>query len=166
MRRYVMILGAALALLASACGGGPTDEEFKAELTKDGFFSDEQADCVVEKLHEAGINPGDLTDQALGDNDPPAEAVAITTECLLGGDLTDEMQDSVDEMVEDMSDGVGEGEPNAYGDDPALDRMWDGCEAGDMQACDDLYLDSPFGSEYEAFGNTCGNRSDGTEFCA
>ena len=42
-----------------------TDEDFKAELTKDGFFTDAQADCVVDKLNEVGINPGDLTDQAL-----------------------------------------------------------------------------------------------------
>jgi len=159
MRRYVMILGAAFALLVSACGGGAaTAEDLKEEMTKDGLITDEDADCIIDKLVEAGINPGDLTDGALGDNDPPPEVIGITTECLLGGSLTDDM--------EDMLDGPAEGEPNAYGDDPALDELWDGCEAGDMQACDDLYLDSPFGSEYEAYGNTCGNRSDGSEFCA
>lgn len=41
MRRYVMVLGAVFALLATACAGGATDEDFKAELTKDGMFSDE-----------------------------------------------------------------------------------------------------------------------------
>jgi len=27
-----------------------------------------------------------------------------------------------------------------------------------MVACDDLFIQSPVGSEYEAYGNTCGNR--------
>lgn len=48
--------------------------------------------------------------------------------------------------------------PCDYGDDPELDALWDGCQAGDGQACDDLYFDSPFGSRYEQFGNTCGDR--------
>jgi hypothetical protein len=47
---------------------------------------------------------------------------------------------------------------NTYGDDPELDALWDACAAGDNVACDDLYSQSPFGSEYEAFGDTCGER--------
>lgn len=50
---------------------------------------------------------------------------------------------------------------SAYGDDPALDALWDGCEQGDGSACDELYLTSPLGSEYESFALTCGGR--GTE---
>lgn len=46
----------------------------------------------------------------------------------------------------------------AYGDDAQLDRLWDSCAAGDALACDDLYLESPVGSEYEAYGDTCGER--------
>lgn len=49
-------------------------------------------------------------------------------------------------------------EANAYGDDPALDALWDDCDGGDLAACDQLFWDSPIGSEYEAFGNTCGER--------
>ena len=167
MRRYLMILVAALALLASACGGGATDEEFKAELTRDGVFTDDQADCVVDKLNAAGINPGDLTDQALGDDEPPAEALAITTECLFGDVLSDELQDEVDDIVNDISTGKeGDTSLGTYGDDPALDRMWDACEGGEMQACDDLFFESPVGSDYEAFGNSCGRRNEPAGFCA
>jgi len=162
MRRYVMVLGAVLALLATACAGGATDEDFKAELTKDGMFTDEQADCVVDKLNEAGINPGDLTDQALGDDDPPIEAIAITTECLMGG-LTDEMQDDVADI---MSRTEGDVSLGTYGDDPELDKLWDACEGGEMQACDDLFFQSPFGSDYEAFGNSCGRRNEPGGLCA
>ena len=42
--------------------------------------------------------------------------------------------------------------PMAYGDDPYFDRLWDECEAGDYDACDELFLESPIGSDYEAYG--------------
>ncbi|MDO5495014.1 MAG: hypothetical protein Q4G64_04815 [bacterium] len=44
----------------------------------------------------------------------------------------------------------------AYGSDRHLDELWDECEAGDMEACNDLYWSSPVSSEYEDFGSTCG----------
>jgi hypothetical protein len=47
---------------------------------------------------------------------------------------------------------------DGYGDDPHLDDLWDECAAGDGAACDSLYYQSPFGSEYEDFGDTCGRR--------
>jgi hypothetical protein len=54
----------------------------------------------------------------------------------------------------------------SYGDDPAFDALWDACEAGSGSACDDLYMDSPAGSEYEDFGLTCGNRVDFAVSCS
>lgn len=68
--------------------------------------------------------------------------VPLSCEDELGGEKVDE------------SDGEG----SSYGDDATLDALWDACEAGDGEACDDLYWGSPIGSEYEAFGNTCGER--------
>ncbi|WP_182353103.1 hypothetical protein [Flaviflexus huanghaiensis] len=50
----------------------------------------------------------------------------------------------------------------AYGDDPALDELWDACEAGDFEACDELWWDSPIDSDYEAFAETCGGRTEGS----
>ena len=58
------------------------------------------------------------------------------------------------------------GDAGSYGDDPELDALWDACEAEDWDACDDLYWDSPIDSEYEEFGDTCGNRTDGAQSCA
>lgn len=43
--------------------------------------------------------------------------------------------------------------PNAYGDDPFFDDLWDRCEADEFDACEDLYWESPFGSEYEAYAD-------------
>ncbi|HEY3438028.1 MAG TPA: hypothetical protein VGK35_10110 [Actinotalea sp.] len=55
---------------------------------------------------------------------------------------------------------------NAYGDDPTLDALWDACAGGDLAACDNLYDSSPVGSEYETFGDTCGNTTAGGNICA
>lgn len=56
--------------------------------------------------------------------------------------------------------------PDSYGDDAYLDQLWDRCEAGDGAACDELYWESPAGSEYEEFGDTCGRRfAPGETFC-
>jgi hypothetical protein len=52
-----------------------------------------------------------------------------------------------------------------YGSDPYLDRLWDECDDGDFISCDDLYDESPIGSEYEYFGDTCGNRNDPSGYC-
>lgn len=54
----------------------------------------------------------------------------------------------------------------SYGDDPALDALWDACEGGSGTACDDLYTESPAGSEYEDFGLTCGNRVEFAMYCS
>ena len=47
-------------------------------------------------------------------------------------------------------------EPFTYGDDPTLDALWDDCEAGDADACDELWSSAPADSEYEQFGYSCG----------
>lgn len=37
-------------------------------------------------------------------------------------------------------------------------ELYTNCANGDMYSCDDLYVISPAGSNYEAFGATCGGR--------
>jgi S1-C subfamily serine protease len=49
-------------------------------------------------------------------------------------------------------------EPDSYGDDADLDRLWDLCADGDMTACDELYWNSGFDTRYEDYGSTCGDR--------
>lgn len=55
---------------------------------------------------------------------------------------------------------------DTYGDNPQLDAMWDACDAGDDEACDELYRNSEFGSEYEEFGDTCAGRGRDGVWCA
>ena len=50
------------------------------------------------------------------------------------------------------------GDIAGYGDDTVFDLLWDGCETGNSQACDELYVTSPLGSGYEEFARTCGAR--------
>ena len=47
------------------------------------------------------------------------------------------------------------------GADERIARYRPACESGDMDACDELYFASEFGSEEEEFGATCGGRTDG-----
>lgn len=55
--------------------------------------------------------------------------------------------------------------PLGYGDDPALDALWDECTAGDLTSCDDLYAQSPGNSSYLDFGASCGNRGNDARWC-
>lgn len=57
-----------------------------------------------------------------------------------------------------FSDDPADDQRLGYGHDAVLDRLWDRCDAGDGEACDRLFEQSPVGSEYEEFGLTCGNR--------
>jgi hypothetical protein len=49
-------------------------------------------------------------------------------------------------------------EPGELGPDPVLDVYAQNCFGGDLQACDDLYYESPPMSGYEDYGSTCGGR--------
>ena len=67
---------------------------------------------------------------------------------------------------EDLYGGVsGAADFGRYGSDSYLDRLWDECDLGDFVSCDDLYLESPAGTAYEQFGDTCGNRNDPSGYC-
>ena len=61
--------------------------------------------------------------------------------------------------------GLGDLDRVGTGSAERLGILYDGCDAGDMQACDDLYLESPVGSPEEEFGDTCGNRNDPSGWC-
>lgn len=58
--------------------------------------------------------------------------------------------------------------PLDYGDDPALDDLWDQCAAADFDSCDALAVRSVAGSAYARFADTCGERNEPLtgELCA
>ena len=49
-------------------------------------------------------------------------------------------------------------EPTGLGSDPVMDEYAQQCYAGDMEACDDLFRESPIDSAYESYGGTCAGR--------
>ena len=57
--------------------------------------------------------------------------------------------------------------PDAYGDDPRLDSMQDDCEAGEMRACDLLFLSTRGGTDYEEVALSCGGTTEVSDsFCS
>jgi len=54
----------------------------------------------------------------------------------------------------------GEDPSDILGSDDALNDLANQCFQGDMHACDDLYLDTPVGSDLESYAQTCGGRSE------
>ncbi|WP_149202804.1 hypothetical protein [Actinotalea subterranea] len=79
---------------------------------------------------------------------------------------TTDTGDTGEDTGEDTGTDTGASE-GTYGSDPELDALYDACADGDNQACDDLYMESGFGTEYEEFGDTCGGRGRdaGQLFC-
>ena len=59
-------------------------------------------------------------------------------------------------------------QPTGLGTDGAMDLLANACFNGTMQACDDLYAQSPAGSAYETFGDTCAGRQPAAtgQFCS
>lgn len=56
----------------------------------------------------------------------------------------------------ESSDGAEADPAGSFGEDPYFDELYRACDNGDMAACDTLYIESPMGSEYEAFAGSCG----------
>lgn len=104
----------------------------------------------------------EVTDETTG-VEVPEEFEEVDLEALFGA-FFGEMLGGLGDMGDmgGLEGGFGEG-PQSYGDDPTLDALYDDCEAGDDDACGELFLTSPFGSQYEEFGSTCGGRSQDEE---
>ena len=145
------------------------NEDEIAQLEELGL-PDEMADEAEELLElrtQQVAMLSDAFDELESSDDPEAVLEDMSVE-------SDEMQADMEELAEELGleecgisgggstddttpdDTGGTSEPFTYGDDAVLDGLWDDCEGGDGAACDELYRDSPIGSEYEDFGNTCG----------
>jgi hypothetical protein len=88
--------------------------------------------------------PGDITLPEAGDTTLPSVSLPDI------GDIGDVGSD----------EGGPPAEPPSDGGDATLGGYADSCYQGDMQACDDLFMESDSGSELEDYGDTCGRRFD------
>ena len=122
-------------------------DQLQDELVGGGATPD-VAECVT-RLARYDLRTGDLDPIALDELKLNCERA----ERILNDDGGD------DDQTLAFVDG-----PHTLGDDPELDRLWRACADGSGQACDDLFRESPVGSEYERFGVSCGDR-DGILDC-
>ena len=168
---------AAGALLLAACGG--SDEGSSANSAVAAAAIDEMVDAGFERGDAECYVNGILSEFGIaelaaleGDGEMSPEmtvrAFELFSECNidlggLGGTDSGEMPTDFRELASPRAEVDG---PYTYGDDADLDAMWDACEAGSGAGCDDLFFQSPFGSEYEAYGNTCGNRMELQFICS
>jgi hypothetical protein len=180
-KRGLLVGGGILAAVAVAVaaflllGGGDDDgddvrAQLAAQLRSGSELSASQADCVADHVVDEmgedsfeGVDfsaeepPEEIADDLFAAAFESLEACDIDPADFSGGG-TDGGDDGGD------TDG-GDAEEGTYGSDPALDELYDQCEDGDYQACDDLYNESPVGSEYEEFGDTCGDRNEPQGYC-
>jgi hypothetical protein len=124
--------------------------DFLAASFVQGLGLDEQdAHCVASGLIES-LGAEAMTILASASLDGSGDVEKLDEEMRRAGEACDVPPETFDDPFNP--------DANAYGDDPELDALYDDCEAGDATACDNLYLGSAPGSEYEQFGGTCGDR--------
>ena len=135
------------------------EQAFVDGITQSGGTADVGI-CMLDEFEAAGISILDLAALGLDDSaEPSEEFMAAIFRC--GEELADAgFFDDADFFSDPVSG-------DTYGDNAELDALWDACADGDGEACDELYWTSAVGSEYEAFGDTCGERfPDGALTCA
>lgn len=165
MRKRTHRLGlalSALALLAAACSSGFSRNDAIATLIEDGGMTEAQAACVVEGIEDVdGMSIDYIASDADPSEDQREAMFAIVSECLLSG-----LQADTEEAAEATTTTTSAAETASAGDeppgtDPALDALWVDCSNGDDEACDTLFWEAPVDSDYEAYGLSCGGRTDG-----
>ena len=73
-------------------GRGRGDREERDEFVDklvEGGLDEPTAQCITDGIQAAGIDLNDVTDEELGDDDPPQEVIDVTFECVLGASDTD-----------------------------------------------------------------------------
>ncbi len=127
-----------------------------------------------------GVRVGIISDEAsdYGSSGGPlltdrGQVAGISTEFagdggrqVLGVSLTyDAVRAEIDRIVASPQQLAQDCAGAEYGTDVVLDLLWDWCDGDAMWACDDLYVRAVSGSDYEAFGASCGDRADTAEWC-
>lgn len=154
INKLFFALAVGLTVVVTACSQTPVEAPSRADRMAEVIAlgqSDAVAACVVGLLEDFQSNltvPNDS--QPALDLDAPQVQEALES-CQQASDLL------AAELAppEDLAFDPG---PLNYGDDRVLDALWDSCEAGEGEACDELWSTAPIGSAYEAYGVTCGER--------
>lgn len=150
LRVLPLALGAVLLVAgAAACSEEFDRDEAARRLAQDRGWTEKEAGCWVDRVvDELGEDAIDRPEPSV----PEPLDVAATVDCVAPDRLL------TDGATSTSAPTVPAGEPDRYGDDAELDALWDACAGGDGPACDTLFEEAPLGSEYERFGNSCGDR--------
>lgn len=119
------------------------DSEALESLADDEDFEDATDNIQEFVREECDI---DLSDTGSSSSDEESEE----------SESEDEESESEDE--EPTGDLPDADSSSGLGDNATFDALAADCEDGDLGACDDLYLQTAVGSDYEAYGSTCGGR--------
>ena len=130
-------------------------EEEETTTTTEGDGGDEEDTSLDDFAAEiSACEGGDMAacDQLFAITPVGSAAEDIGRTC--GGLGDDTTAGQCDELFGDGGDGGDTGSGDGSLDDFAEDVA--GCSSGDMAICDQLFLETPVGSEAEAFGLSCG----------
>jgi hypothetical protein len=158
-RRNLIAVAVAVTSLVAACGGSdasigdgsltattaPSDDAVAA-LVAEGGIATTDAECLL-------AADGELLSVLQGIDDLVPDDAAQALARI--GEATDACGLTVGDLGLSLGTGVS--------DDATLQAWYDACAAGDMTACDDLFFQSPYDSEFEQFGSTCGGTREPTE---
>ncbi|MEM7095083.1 MAG: hypothetical protein AAF567_18940 [Actinomycetota bacterium] len=135
----------------------PSRDQAVDQLVSLGGYSVAEAECVVD---------GTIAQYGEFVLEPTAEQEAVLGQLLLDCAAQFGSTDDAGSTSGGTTDlGNGPDTP-APGTDAALDALWNACAGGDAGSCDELYFESPLGSEYERFGFSCGFRTEEIVDCA
>jgi hypothetical protein len=149
----VLVVGAAMALRPV-----PFDRSLAIDRAVDasgGRLTQRQAGCYVDRVR-ADLGTSYLAPDAVIPTRVGARLASIRDDCV---GLTNIAGSGGGPTGADVPSTEGGDQPLRHGDDAALDALWTRCASGSGPACDQLFTQSPIGSEYEGFALTCGGRT-------
>ncbi len=115
---------------------------------------DEPAASTTTTTAETTVDQGNLT----GTGRPRPTVADDVTPSQLNLTALDEANDQLRRELEQIVDDCASGDDESC--QTLLDALVEECDEGYGFSCDVLYQISPSGSDYEAFGATCGGRVD------
>lgn len=179
MTRRLVLMAAALLLVLAACGSGVEDgSDITVDNKPDSTETTQTTDTTtpdnsdippgqdprnilgddedLNDLANACFDPGDMfaCDQLFAATEVDSDLEAYSQTC--GGRI--EEQDGAPDCADRFDVSVPDAAPPADFDDVDFNDLADQCFEGDFGACDQLFQDTPVGSDAEAYGSTCGER--------
>jgi hypothetical protein len=109
----------------------------------------------VENLSRVPAFVQSVIDASAESGTPITEAEAI---CVIDKMADQDPVTAAADCIQGSGESTNSRRVDAYGDDPTLDLLWDACEGGNNQACDELYNSAPLSSAYLEFARTCAGR--------